>query len=107
VIGRSRDADMATGAPGRPGYDAQTKFAAGALYDDGVAFPWTHVPQETRPAFWHNSKVSNKTSEHNIGNMPVRIVVAQLAPPTQARNLKNLISRPLVLRPGNQSLGGR
>jgi hypothetical protein len=107
VIGRHRDVDMATGAPGRPGYDAQTKFGAGALYDDCVAFPWVHAPEETRPAFWHTSKVSNRTAEHNIGNMPVRIVVAQLPPPKSPRNLKNLISRPLVLRPGNQSLGGR
>jgi len=110
VIGRHpKEIDMATGAPGRPGYDAQTKFGAGALYDDDVGFAWTHVkPQARTVRSWiQTSKVSNRIAEHNIGNMPVRIVVAQLPRPTRPSNLRNLISRPLILRPGNQSLGGR
>ena len=108
MIGRDRDLDMATGARGRPGYDAQTKFGAGALYDDDVAFAWVHVkPQARQVRSWiQTSKVSNREAEHNTGNMPVRIVVAQLPGQTRPRNLKNLVSRPLVLRPGNQSLGG-
>jgi hypothetical protein len=114
VIGRhAKEIDMPSGAPGRPGYDAQTKFGAGALYDDDVGFAWVHATL-TRPAIatarnvrWNQmSKVSNRVSEHNIFNMPVRIVVAQLAPQTLPSNLKNLVSRRLVLRPGNQSLGG-
>lgn len=104
MIGRDREMDLATGALKRPGYDAQDKFGAGALYGDAVALSWTN-PTPARP-FWGISKVSNKPSEHNIGNMPVRIVVAQLPAQTRPRNLRNLVSRPLRLRPGNQSLGG-
>jgi hypothetical protein len=110
VIGRHpKEIDMATGAPGRPGYDAQNKFGAGALYDDDVGFAWVHTkPQAHRVSSWiQMSKVSNRMAEHNTGNMPVRIVVAQLARPTLPSNLKNLVSHRLVLRPGNQSLGGR
>jgi hypothetical protein len=105
VIGRQRELDMATGARGRPGYDAQDKFGAGTLYEGEVAQPWTLTPRASRP-FWSTSKVSNKPAEHNIGNMPVRIVVAQLPAQTRPRNLNHLVSRRLVLRPGNQSLGG-
>ncbi len=99
---------MATGAPGRPGYDAQTKFGAGALYDDDVAFAWVHTKPASRTVRSHiqMSKVTNRAAEVNVFNMPVRIVVAQLPPLTRAGNLKNLVSRPLRLRPGNQSLGG-
>jgi hypothetical protein len=98
VLGRSNQLDRSTGALDRPGYDHIGKFGAGALYGDIVAFAYTDAPQ--------NSKVSNKESEHFIGNMPVRIVIAQLAGQTQPRNLKTLVSQRIVLRPGNQSLGG-
>ncbi len=113
MIGRHpKEIDMATGAPGRPGYDAQDKFGAGALYDDDVALSYMRVAE--RPAIatkdnvrWNQmAKVSNRMVEHNLGNMPVRIVVAQLPGQTRPGNLKNLVSRRLVLRPGNQSLGG-
>ena len=109
MIGRhAKEIDMATGAPGRPGYDAQDKFGAGALYDDDVGFAYTHVkPQARLVRSWiQTSKVSNRAAEHNIFNMPVRIVVAQLPTLTRPSNLKNLVSRRIVLRPGNQSLGG-
>jgi len=109
VIGRhAKELDMSTGAPGRPGYDAQTKFGAGALYDDDVGFAWVHTKPWSPVVRSHiqMSKVSNRASEHNIFNMPVRIVVAQLPTLTRPSNLKNLVSRRLVLRPGNQSLGG-
>lgn len=109
------DTDLAGGAPRKIGYDAQTKYGAGVLYDDGVAFPYVHTPEagtaqplreSPRWPGWATLRASNKDSEHFTGNIPVRIVVAQLAGQTQPNNLKNLMSRRLLLRPGNQSLGG-
>lgn len=105
MLGRSPSLDRPDGAPAHPGYDAQSKFGAGVLYDDGVAFAYTHTPENVAP-YWNTTQAANKPSEHNIGNMPVRIVVAQLASQTQARNLKTLMSQTIQLRPGNQSLGG-
>jgi hypothetical protein len=105
MLGRNPSVDRADGAPAHPGYDAQTKFGAGILYDDGVAFAYVHA-QERKAPYWTTLHASNKESEHNIGNMPVRIVVAQLANQTQARNLKTLVSQRITLRPGSQSLGG-
>jgi hypothetical protein len=104
VLGRSPNRDRATGAADRPGYDAQTKFGAGVLYDDGVAFAYTRTPLSRFG--WMTLWASNKPSEHNIGNTLPRIVVAQLAGQTQPHNLKKLLSRPINLRPGNQSIGG-
>lgn len=114
MLGRRHAMDMAPGAKGTIGYDAQTKFGAGILYDDGVAFAYVHTPEEgTAPRLaeggsrrWRTLRASNKDSERFTGNTPVRIVVAQLAPQTQPRNLMNLVSKNLVLRPGNQSIGG-
>lgn len=119
MLGRRMDIDLAGGAPRKIGYDAQTKFGAGALYDDGVAFAYMHTPEEgSAPSLreveqdgppnyfrWRTLRASNKASEHNTGNIPVRIVVAQLAGQTQPNNLKNLLSKPLLLSPGSQSLG--
>lgn len=106
MLGRNQKSDRSTGAPDHPGYDRIDKFGALNLYDDGVAFAYTHVI-EARPPYWSTLRASNKDSERFTGNLPIRIVVAQLASQTQARNLKTLVSQPLVLRPGNQSLGGR
>lgn len=114
MLGRRYAMDLAAGARGKIGYDPQTKFGAGALYDDGVAFAYTHTPEEgMAPALraphaslrWATTRASNKDSEHNTGNIPVRIVVAQLAGQTQPNNLRNLLSKPLLLSPGSQSIG--
>jgi hypothetical protein len=97
VLGRVTDKDRATGVPDHAGYDAIGKFGAGALYG-ATALQWSRFPQ--------NLQSANKPSEHNIGNIQVRIVVAQLGSQTQARAYKKTLSRRIVLRPGNQSIGG-
>lgn len=115
MLGRNMDRDLAGGAPRKIGYDPQTKFGAGVLYDDGVGFAYTHTPDagvaqplraDPRWPGWATLRASNKDSEHNIGNIPVRIVVAQLGKQTQPSNLRNLLSKQLLLSPGSQSLGG-
>jgi hypothetical protein len=116
VLGRGYTQDQAPGVRGKIGYDAIGKFGAGNLYDDGVAFAYVHTIDEgvapslrssPRRPRWATLQASNKPAEHFTGNIAVRIVVAQLAGQTQPNNLKHLISRSLVLRPGSQSLGGR
>lgn len=96
MLGRRHDIDRSPGAADKIGYDPIGKFIAGALYG-ATALQFTRFPQ--------NLHASNKPSEHNIGNIPVRIVVAQLAGQTDLRHLKRITSRRIVLRPGNQSLG--
>lgn len=98
MLGRNAMRDRPTGAADRPGYDLQYAMGAGVLYDDDVAAAYTNAPM--------NLHASNKPSEHNIANMLPRIVVAQLAPQTQNKQLKKTISRTITLRPGNQSIGG-
>lgn len=119
MLGRRYTQDLAPGPRLKIGYDAQDKFGAAALYDDGVAFAYVHTPEEgTAPSLrdveqdgpptyfrWRTLRASNRDSEHNIGNIAVRIVVAQLAGQTQPNNLKNLLSKQLLLSPGSQSLG--
>jgi hypothetical protein len=97
LLGQSAQRDRATGAPDKAGYDSQSKYGAGALYGP-MATQYTDTLM--------NLHASNKPSEHNIANMLPRIVVAQLATPTQARAYKKTLSRTITLRPGNQSLGG-
>ena len=98
MLGRSRHADRSTGAPDHPGYDQLDKYGAAVLYKPGVKDAYLAAPQ--------NLTASPKASEHNTGNIPVRIVVAQLAGQTQPPALNRMISRRIVLRPGNQSIGG-
>ncbi len=98
MIGRVHARDRSTGASDQPGYDPLGRYGAGVLYAAGVKLKHLQAPQ--------NLTASPRPSETNIGNMPVRIVVAQLAPQTQSRLFQKMLSRPVVLRPGNQSLGG-
>ncbi len=98
MLGRRHDLDRPGGAADAPGYDRLDKFGAGVLYEPVVKLGFLASPQ--------NLHASNKPSEHNTGNIPIRIVVAQLAGQTQPPALKRMISQRLVLRPGNQSLGG-
>lgn len=81
-----------------PPLDAQGKFGAGTLYHRVVAWDYQLEPQYLR--------ASNKDSEHFIGNLPVRIVVAQLAGQTASTDMPRRISNRAYLRPGNQSIGG-
>lgn len=98
MIGRDHNLDRATGAADRPGYDPLGLDGAGALYGRGVKLKYLEAPQ--------NLHASNRPSDTNIANIPVRIVVAQLAPQTQPRGFRKTLSHRIVLRPGNQSLGG-
>ena len=98
MIGRRENQDQPTGAPDRPGYDALGLDGAGVLYARMVSRAYREAPQ--------NLHASNRLSDTNIANIPVRVVVAQLAPQTTARAYKKTLSRRIVLRPGNQSLGG-
>jgi hypothetical protein len=81
---------------GRPALDAQTKFGAATEYT-------TRGHYRLAPQYLH---ASNRPGETFIGNIPVRIVVAQLPGQTTPNNLRQVLSLPVHLRPGNQSLGG-
>jgi hypothetical protein len=96
VLGRVHSRDRAPGAVDQVGYDRLGVMGAGALYG-ATALQWSRFPQ--------NLHASNKPSEHNIANMLPRIVVAQLGTQTHPPALKRTISRSIVLRPGNQSIG--
>jgi hypothetical protein len=98
LLGRSHARDRSTGAPDQPGYDPLGVDGAGVLYERGVKLKYLEAPQ--------NLHASNRPSDTNIANIPVRIVVAQLAPQTIARGYSKTLSRRIVLRPGNQSLVG-
>lgn len=73
-------------------------MGADTLYEPGKFLKYRESPQ--------NLHASNRPSDTNISNIQVRVVVAQLAPQTQSRAYKRTLSRRIVLRPGNQSLGG-
>ena len=93
MIGRVPDRDRTD----HPGYDGQSKFGAGVLYGRSRMFAYLAVKQ--------NLHASNKPSEHNIGNVLPRIVVAQLATPRKSLMTPRILSKPITLVPGNQSLG--
>ena len=96
MIGRDHNQDRAAGDSDNPGYDGIGKFGAGVLYGQRPMLAYKAVPQ--------NLHASNKPSEHNISNMLPRIVVAQLATPRKSALTGRIVSKPLSLRPGNQSL---
>ena len=98
MLGRDKDQDRAGGDSDQAGFLAVGFTTASPLYERGKFLKYREAPQ--------NLTASPRPSETNISNMPVRVVVAQLAPQTQSRAFKKMLSRPLVLRPGNQSLGG-
>lgn len=82
-----------------PVLDPRTLFGAQAQYGQLAARPFREVPQNLLPQ-------GHAPSEHFIGNMPLRIVVAQLAGQTSAADLNRRISFRAFLKPGNQSIGG-
>jgi hypothetical protein len=98
MIGRDHNQDRQTGAADEPGYDDIGAMGAGVLYEPDVKLKFLRAPQ--------NLTASNKPSETNVLNMLPRIVVAQLAPQTQPRQLKKTVSRRIALPRNNQSLGG-
>jgi hypothetical protein len=100
MIGRSARQDQPV-----PVLDAVDRFGAGTLYREDIARPFRLTPLAA-PPFWSTLNASNKASEHNPYNVLPRIVVAQLAGQTTAPDLSRRISHRIVLRPGNQSLGG-
>lgn len=100
MMGRKRDQDT-----WRPGIGAMTDMGADVLFRTPVARAYISNNTGANP---RNAvlKVSNKPSEHNISKMPIVLVVRNMGAPTRPRLTNRILSRRVVLRTGNQSLGG-
>ena len=96
MLGRSANQDR-----GVPVLDPRSLMGADVRYGRQLG---TAASEYRRAPQYLNA--SNKPSEHNISNIPVRIVVVPLSGQPASRQTRRTISRPIRLPGGNQSLGG-